>query len=259
MNFTPDCNKHSGNIWSSREYIWKYTPQRIRFQDPRKHAYLFPGRVAQFQDPDLPPCERAEFPWILCAHVFSSVAARSFSRNSAEPELLPRARWRLPNYHDENSIRRRTSNISPGSAGRGLASMAVRQRNVAVAVPFATDTTTPVHLTGFTGISNCKLDCSVGSQRPTLSTPLTTCAPASNGSTLVKIPRLGRRMTTTIRRASPLVTCLMSAWAMTICSTATVQVEPSTHSHQCDEQDYTLQLFVTFKRDALSYATELHS
>jgi len=62
---------------------------------------------------------------------------------------------------------------------------------VAGAVPFATDTTTPVDLTGLTGDQQLQAGLFCGSQRPTLSTPLTTCAPAQYGSTLVKIPAPG--------------------------------------------------------------------
>src|SRR5207302_6484048 len=62
---------------------------------------------------------------------------------------------------------------------------------VAGAVPFATDTTTPVDLTGLTADQQLQAGLFCGSQRPTLTQPLTTCAPSQYGSNLVKIPAPG--------------------------------------------------------------------
>ncbi len=62
---------------------------------------------------------------------------------------------------------------------------------VAGAVPFATDTTTPVDLTGLTADQQMQADLFCGSQFATLTAPLTTCAPSQYGSTLVKIPAPG--------------------------------------------------------------------
>ena len=62
---------------------------------------------------------------------------------------------------------------------------------VAGAVPFATDTTTPVDLTILTADQQMQAGLFCGSQRPTLTQPLTSCAPAQYGSTLVSIPAPG--------------------------------------------------------------------
>jgi hypothetical protein len=62
---------------------------------------------------------------------------------------------------------------------------------VAGAVPFATDTTTPVDLTGLTGDQQLQAGLSCGGVRPTLSIPLTSCAPNQLTSNLVKIPAPG--------------------------------------------------------------------
>ena len=62
---------------------------------------------------------------------------------------------------------------------------------VAGSVPFATDTTTPVDLTGLTADQQMQAGLFCGNQFPTLSAPLTTCAPAQYGSTLVQIPAPG--------------------------------------------------------------------
>jgi hypothetical protein len=58
-------------------------------------------------------------------------------------------------------------------------------------VPFATDTTTPVDLTGLSADQQLEAGLFCGSQHPTLFSPLTTCAPSQYGSTLVKIPAPG--------------------------------------------------------------------
>jgi hypothetical protein len=62
---------------------------------------------------------------------------------------------------------------------------------VAGAVPFATDNTTPVDLTVLTADQQMQAGLFCGNQFPTLTAPLTTCAPAQYGSTLVQIPKPG--------------------------------------------------------------------
>ena len=62
---------------------------------------------------------------------------------------------------------------------------------VAGRVPFAVDTTTPVDLTVLTADQQMQAGLFCGSQRPTLTAPLTACAPSQFGSTLVKMPAPG--------------------------------------------------------------------
>jgi hypothetical protein len=62
---------------------------------------------------------------------------------------------------------------------------------VAGAVPFAIDSTTPVDLTGLTADQQIQAGLFCGSVFPTLTAPLTTCAPAQYGSTRVSIPAPG--------------------------------------------------------------------
>ncbi|HLK52678.1 MAG TPA: hypothetical protein VKU42_04435, partial [Candidatus Angelobacter sp.] len=62
---------------------------------------------------------------------------------------------------------------------------------VAGAVPFATDGTTPVDLTGLTADQQIQAGLFCGSVFPTLSSPLTTCAPSQYGSTRISIPAPG--------------------------------------------------------------------
>jgi hypothetical protein len=62
---------------------------------------------------------------------------------------------------------------------------------VAGAVPFATDKTTPVDLTGLSADQQMQAGLFCGSQLPTLNTRLTTCAPSQYGSKLISIPAPG--------------------------------------------------------------------
>jgi len=62
---------------------------------------------------------------------------------------------------------------------------------VAGAVPFATDTTTPVDLTGLTADQQMQAGLFCGNVFPTLTAPLVTCAPSQYGSTRLKIPAPG--------------------------------------------------------------------
>jgi Carboxypeptidase regulatory-like domain len=62
---------------------------------------------------------------------------------------------------------------------------------VAGAVPFATDTTTPVDLTVLTADQQLQAGIFCGNQFPTLTSPLTSCAPSQLGATRVQIPAPG--------------------------------------------------------------------
>jgi hypothetical protein len=62
---------------------------------------------------------------------------------------------------------------------------------VAGEVPFATDTTTPVDLTGLTADQQVQAGLFCGNVLATLSAPLTSCAPSQYGSTRINIPAPG--------------------------------------------------------------------
>ncbi len=62
---------------------------------------------------------------------------------------------------------------------------------VAGHAPFATDTTTPVDLTYLSGDQQQQIELSCGGVRATLNAPLSSCAPGSLTSALVKIPAPG--------------------------------------------------------------------
>jgi hypothetical protein len=125
--------------------------------------------------------------------VFSSVAARFFPPQTiglGVPVGQIGTPFRID--HDEKFNQTTACNTSPGRPAPGSVSTggmtAVLLRR---SVPFVTDTTTPVDLTGLTADQQLQAGLFCGSQHPTLSTPRTTCAPSQYGSTLVKIPAPG--------------------------------------------------------------------
>ncbi len=125
--------------------------------------------------------------------VFSSVAARFFlpqlSGAGATPSA-PGGVFRID--HDEKFNQTTHLQYQPWQRGPWVGfNWRYDSGLVAGAVPFATDTTTPVDLTGLTGDQQLQAGLFCGSQHPTLSTPLTSCAPSQYGSNLVKIPAPG--------------------------------------------------------------------
>src|SRR5205807_1056770 len=62
---------------------------------------------------------------------------------------------------------------------------------VAGAVPFATDTTTPVDLTGFTADQQLQIGLHCGNVFPTLTSPLSSCAPGLLAATRVRLAAPG--------------------------------------------------------------------
>ena len=178
----------------SGEYIWKYTHNGYDFSILGNTPIFFPvawhnSKIPGFAGRVSVP----NFHGFSALMVFSSVAARFFlpqlSGAGATPSA-PGGVFRID--HDEKFNQTTHLQYQPWQRGPWVGfNWRYDSGMVAGAVPFATDTTTPVDLTGFTGDQQLQAGLFCGSQRPTLSAPLTTCAPAQYGSTLVKIPAPG--------------------------------------------------------------------
>jgi hypothetical protein len=117
----------------------------------------------------------------------------SSRRRSAEPE---KARSRRVAYFasitTRSSTRPLTCNISRGNAGLGSGfNWRYDSGQVAGAIPFAGDSTTPVDLTGLTADQQLQAGLFCGTVHPTLASPLRTCSPSQYGSTLVSLPAPG--------------------------------------------------------------------
>jgi len=178
----------------SGEYIWKYTHNGYDFSILGNTPIFFPVAWHNSKIPGF--AGRVSVPNIhgfSALMVFSSVAARFFlpqlSGAGATPSA-PGGVFRID--HDEKFNQTTHLQYQPWQRGPWVGfNWRYDSGLVAGAVPFATDTTTPVDLTGLTGDQQLQAGLFCGNQRPTLSTPLTTCAPSQYGSTLVKIPAPG--------------------------------------------------------------------
>jgi hypothetical protein len=178
----------------SGEYIWKYTRNGYDFSILGNTPIFFPVAWHNSKIPGF--AGRVSVPNVhgfSALVVFSSVAARFFAPQLSGAGAVPSAAggvFRID--HDEKFNQTTHLQYQPWKSGPWVGfNWRYDSGLVAGAVPFATDTTTPVDLTGLTGDQQLQAGLFCGSQRPTLFTPLTTCAPSQYGSNLVKIPAPG--------------------------------------------------------------------
>jgi len=182
----------------SGEYIWKYTHNAYDFGVFGSTPLTFP---IEWHDSKIPGfAGRVSVPNIhgfSALFVFSSVAARFFTPQLGGAGAVPPgtggtgiSAFRID--HDEKFNQTTHIQYQPWKSGPWVG-FNWRYDNGLVAgkVPFATDTTTPVDLTVLTADQQLQAGLFCGNQHPTLSTPLTSCAPSLYGSTLVKIPAPG--------------------------------------------------------------------
>jgi Carboxypeptidase regulatory-like domain len=178
----------------SGEYVWKYTHNGYDFSILGNTPIFFPvawhnSKIPGFAGRVSVP----NFHGFSALTVFSSVAARFFlpqiSGAGATPSA-PGGVFRID--HDEQFNQTTHLQYQPWQRGPWFGfNWRYDSGLVAGAVPFATDTTTPVDLTGLTADQQMQAGLFCGSAFPTLSSPLTTCAPSLYGSTQVKIPAPG--------------------------------------------------------------------
>jgi Carboxypeptidase regulatory-like domain len=178
----------------SGEYVWKYTHNGYDFSILGNTPIFFPvawhnSKIPGFAGRVSVP----NFHGFSALTVFSSVAARFFlpqiSGAGATPSA-PGGVFRID--HDEQFNQTTHLQYQPWQRGPWFGfNWRYDSGLVAGAVPFATDTTTPVDLTGLTADQQMQAGLFCGSAFPTLSSPLTTCAPSLYGSTQVNIPAPG--------------------------------------------------------------------
>ena len=178
----------------SGEYIWKYTHNAYDFSvlgatpitfPIEWHNSKIPGFAGRVSVPN--------FHGFTAQMVFSSVAARFFPPQigglgvTVGQSGLP---FRID--HDERFNQATHLQYQPWQRGPWFGfNWRYDSGQVAGAVPFALTATTPVDLTGLTADEQMQAGLFCGSQLPTLSAPLTTCAPSQYGSTLIKVPAPG--------------------------------------------------------------------
>jgi hypothetical protein len=178
----------------SGEYVWKYTHNAYDFSILGNTPIFFPiawdrSKIPGFAGRVSVP----NFHGFSALMVFSSVAARFFTPQLSGAGATPSAPagvFRID--HDEKFNQTTHLQYQPWQRGPWVGfNWRYDSGLVAGSVPFAVDTTTPVDLTGLSADQQMQAGLFCGSQRPTLSAPLTTCAPSLYGSTLVKIPAPG--------------------------------------------------------------------
>ena len=178
----------------SGEYIWKYTHNAYDFSILGNTPIFFPIAWDRSKIPGF--AGRVSVPNVhgfSALMVFSTVAARFFlpqvSGAGATPSA-PGGVFRID--HDEKFNQTTHLQYQPWQRAPWLGfNWRYDSGMVAGAVPFATDATTPVDLTVLTADQQMQAGLHCGSVFPTLTSPLTSCAPSQYGSTLVSIPGPG--------------------------------------------------------------------
>jgi len=175
------------------DYLWKYTHNAYDFSDFLNTPIFFP--IAWNNSKISGWSIRVNVPnyhGIAAFFTASGVAARFFSPQvgggGAGPTIFPAFRI----DHDQKFQQTTHVQYQPNKNWPWVA-FNWRYDNGLVAglVPFATDTTTPVDLTGLTADQQVQAGLFCGPVVPTLTSPLTSCAPSQYGSTRIKIPAPG--------------------------------------------------------------------
>ncbi len=178
----------------SGDYVWKYTHTGYDFSILAATPIFFPVAWHNSKIPGYAiRVSVPEFHGFTALVVMSSVAARFFPpQTSGLGTTVGQSGGPFRIDHDEKFNETTHLQYQPWKTGPWVGfNWRYDSGLVAGSVPFATDTTTPVDLTGLTADQQLQAGLFCGSQHPTLSTPLTTCAPSQYGSSLVKIPAPG--------------------------------------------------------------------
>ena len=178
----------------SGEYVWKYTHNAYDFSILGNTPIFFPIAWDRSKIPGF--AGRVSVPNLhgfSALLVFSSVSARFFlpqvSGAGATPSA-PTGVFRID--HDEKFNQTTHVQYQIGKSGPWVGfNWRYDSGMVAGAVPFATDSNTPVDLTSLTADQQMQAGLFCGNAFPTLNSPLTACAPSQYGSTRVKIPAAG--------------------------------------------------------------------
>ncbi len=181
----------------SGEYITKYTHNGYDFSILGNTPITFPiewhnSKIPGFAGRVSVP----NFHGFTALFVFSSVAARFFTPQLGGLGTVPivpgagSQPFRID--HDEKFNQTTHIQYQPWKTGPWLGfNWRYDSGLVAGAVPFASDTSTPVDLTGLTADQQMQAGLFCGNVFPTLTSPLTTCAPNLYGSTRITIPKPG--------------------------------------------------------------------
>jgi hypothetical protein len=178
----------------SGEYIWKYTHNGYDFSVLGATPITFPiewhnSKIPGYAGRVAVPNYRG----FSAQFVFSSVSARFFPPQiGGAGATVGQGGQPFRIDHDERFNESTHLQYQVGKRGPWLGfNWRYDSGLVAGAVPFATDTTTPVDLTGLTADQQMQAGLFCGNVFPTLTSPLTSCAPSQYGSTRITIPAPG--------------------------------------------------------------------
>jgi hypothetical protein len=176
------------------EYIWKYTNNAYDFSILGNTPITFPIQWEKSKIPGVAArASLVNFHGFTALVVMSSVAARFFPPQVGGLGVTvgqSGSVFRID--HDERFNETTHLQYQPWQRGPWFGfNWRYDSGLVAGAVPFAVDATTPVDLTVLTADQQMQAGLFCGAQKPTQSAPLTFCAPALYGSTLVRIPAPG--------------------------------------------------------------------
>jgi hypothetical protein len=177
----------------SGEYVWKYTHNAYDFGVFGATPLTFP---IEWHNSKIPAVAGRvsvpNFHGLTALFVFSSVNSRFFTPQIGGAGAVPSSIGAFRIDHDEKFNETTHVQYQIGKRGPWVGfNWRYDSGLVAGAVPFATDSTTPVDLTGLTADQQIQAGLFCGSVFPTLASPLTSCAPSQFGSTRVSIPAPG--------------------------------------------------------------------
>jgi hypothetical protein len=173
------------------DYLWKYTHNAYDFSDLLNTPIFFPigwhnSKISGFNARVSVPT----FHGFTVLTVMGHASARYFQPQVGGLGTSDGPVFRID--HDQNFQQTTHVQYQPRKRAPWVAfNWRYDSGLVAGAVPFATDTTTPVDLTGLSADQQMQAGLFCGSLFPTLSAPLVTCAPSQYGSTRLKIPAPG--------------------------------------------------------------------
>ncbi len=175
------------------EYIWKYTHHGLDFSDFGNTPIFFPVQWVSSKIPGFALNVKVpNYKGITVSWVASSVAARFFPPQSGGAGATVEsggAPFRID--HDERFNQNTNFQYQFHQGPFYSFNWHYDSGLVAGSTPFATDTTTPVDLTGYTADQQFEAGLFCGTNRASLTNQIQSCAPGQLGSTLLQIPAPG--------------------------------------------------------------------
>ena len=173
------------------DYLWKYTHNAYDFSDLLNTPIFFPigwhnSKISGFNARVSVP----KFHGFTVLTVMGHASARYFQPQVGGLGTSDGPVFRID--HDQNFQQTTHVQYQPKKRAPWVAfNWRYDSGLVAGAVPFATDTTTPVDLTGLSADQQMQAGLFCGNVFPTLTAPLVSCAPSLYGSTRLQIPAPG--------------------------------------------------------------------